>query len=116
MKTKTPRGESFVRIVCHSFDLICHCNFLLSSLSAAIQYIQYMNHDESHAIIQRPVTSRFLFSVLAEEHSQPCRTSLSYVEQVQLHFDELEIFRQQVNRFPKEFERYIDFKRTLDSL
>lgn len=40
------------------------------------------------------------------------RTSLSYVEQVQLHFDELEIFRQQVNRFPKEFERYIDFKRT----
>ena len=75
-----------------------------------------MNHDESHAIIQRPVTSRFFFSVLAEEHSQPCRTSLSYVEQVQLHFDELEIFRQQVNRFPKEFERYIDFKRTLDSL
>ena len=37
-------------------------------------------------------------------------TVTSYVEQVERHFEELEIFRQRVNAFPKQFEMYIDFK------
>eukprot|EP00438_Fugacium_kawagutii_P025888 Skav233698 [mRNA] locus=scaffold1927:360166:360964:+ [translate_table: standard] len=42
----------------------------------------------------------------------PMRKTLSYVEQVELHFHELEVFRSRVNKYPKDFERYIESKRT----
>ena len=61
----------------------------------------------------RSVSSRSVSSRSVSSRSVASRpTATTYVEQVERHIGELEIFRQRVNAYPKHFEMYIDFKRS----